>query len=412
MKVVDFSSKPVVLNSEPREGNSVKRAIHPRGWMPPLDGIRGLAILMVMLFHFNVLLNPQSIPENFVRSLSRFGWTGVDLFFVLSGFLITGILLDSRNAENYFRSFYLRRITRIFPLYYLSLAVVFWVVPTVLLNGPRPSSYQRVAYLVYAQNWHALSGNPYTLSLLDPYWSLGVEEQFYLVWPLVVFLFPPQRVLKIAIGGALFSLALRLVLLAAHAIPATIYTNTLTRADSLLIGAACVFLLRNEVVNQRLRRLAVWLWLTPIVSLPLLRLASPSFSNNAPLIQSIGYSAIALSYAGLLVSLVARMQESSLLLRFFTSRAMTTLGKYSYGAYIWHILVLTVVVRSELAILHALPPAFLNIPLVVAATLAVSMCSYALIERPFLSLKRYFEPRLQELKDGPPPSESRAGVVA
>jgi peptidoglycan/LPS O-acetylase OafA/YrhL len=98
---------------------------HLGGWMPPLDGLRGLAILLVMLFHYGTALNRSKLPQHALSIVAELGWTGVDLFFVLSGFLITGILLDSREADNYFSSFYFRRVLRIFPLYYFSLLLVF-----------------------------------------------------------------------------------------------------------------------------------------------------------------------------------------------------------------------------------------------------------------------------------------------
>jgi peptidoglycan/LPS O-acetylase OafA/YrhL len=107
---------------------------HFGGWMPPLDGLRGLAILMVMLFHFGTELNRNKLPQHALKIVAEVGWTGVDLFFVLSGFLITGILLDSREADNYFSSFYFRRVLRIFPVYYFSLLLVFFLFP-ILMPG-------------------------------------------------------------------------------------------------------------------------------------------------------------------------------------------------------------------------------------------------------------------------------------
>jgi len=98
-------------------------------WFPPLDGLRGLAILLVMLFHYDSGLNRHDAVQHILGSLLDFGWTGVDLFFVLSGFLITGILLDTRSASNYYSAFYARRGLRIFPLYYLSLPLIFSLSP-------------------------------------------------------------------------------------------------------------------------------------------------------------------------------------------------------------------------------------------------------------------------------------------
>ena len=101
----------------------------PRGHLPALDGLRGVAVLAVLLFHFAHLDRPAGLAQRWLLSATGAGWAGVDLFFVLSGFLITGILLDARGSSGYFRTFYLRRVLRIFPLYYAYLAVLFWVVP-------------------------------------------------------------------------------------------------------------------------------------------------------------------------------------------------------------------------------------------------------------------------------------------
>ena len=137
--------------------------------MPPLDGLRGLAILMVMLFHYGLSLRSSNIPQHVVKVLSEFGWTGVDLFFVLSGFLITGILLDSQDAENYWSSFYFRRVLRIFPVYYLSVLVVFFLFPLLVPGFDRSSPHERIWYFVYLPNWVDGRGR----LLTSHYWSWG-----------------------------------------------------------------------------------------------------------------------------------------------------------------------------------------------------------------------------------------------
>ncbi len=215
---------------------------HSRGWMPPLDGLRGLAILMVMLFHYGTALNSHSFPQHVVMFGCELGWTGVDLFFVLSGFLITGILLDSRDADNYFSSFYCRRVLRIFPAYYLSLLIVFFLYPVFMPGyehaGPPPQ--ERIWYFAYAQNWIGLLVDGGRQRMIGHYWSLGIEEQFYLIWPWIVYKSTTKRIGQIAIGASVVALALRFTLLALHVSPEIIYRNTFTRMDALLIGAACL----------------------------------------------------------------------------------------------------------------------------------------------------------------------------
>jgi len=113
--------------------------------MPPLDGLRRLAIISVMLFHYGPPLNGHDPLQHGITFLSQFGWTGVDLFFVLSGFLIAGILLDARGADNYFSSFYARRVLRIFPAYYVALLIAFFLFPVLLPGIERvsPNAHER-----------------------------------------------------------------------------------------------------------------------------------------------------------------------------------------------------------------------------------------------------------------------------
>jgi peptidoglycan/LPS O-acetylase OafA/YrhL len=200
-------------------------------------------------------------------------------------------------------------------------------------------------------------------------------------------------VVQIIIGACVFSIILRLTLMGLHVEPENIYRNTFARMDSLLLGAACAFVLRNESLIKYIHRHAIWFWIGPLVTLAVLRAFFQPFHNTTPAVQGLGYTAIALSYAALLLVVVVRMGDESLPQRVLASGVMRGFGKYSYAAYIWHPLVRKLVERYELQALHTLPPALVNLPLMIAATLAVSVCSYVVVERPFLLLRRYFEPR-------------------
>jgi peptidoglycan/LPS O-acetylase OafA/YrhL len=371
---------------------------HPgHGWIPALDGVRGLAILMVMLFHYNPELNRNNPLEHLAGSVFGFGWSGVDLFFVLSGFLITGILLDSRPAENYFSSFYARRVLRIFPAYYLSLGLFFLILPRIDpgLLGLLPSAHDRWMYWFYAQNWVGIFRFPGQM-LLTPYWSLAVEEQFYLIWPLVVARFAGRKLLAVTAAACGFAVLLRFGCMMAGVHAAAIYANTLTRMDSLLIGAACAIAVRDPRLRQQLGRYARWSWLAPLVPFFGLRLiSSRSLPTQTTGLQGIGFTLVAVSYAGLLLTAVLGGNPG--VQRFLRSRPLRALGKYSYAAYIWHfpsMYFVKVAIRNRI---H--PGGPMRILLMVTATMVVSVISYHLVERWFLLLKKKFEPRLPAARD-------------
>ena len=319
---------------------------------PRLDGLRGLAILLVMLAHttrFDLAKGPLGVALTAVPSL---GWTGVDLFFVLSGFLITGILLRSKRSPNYYRSFYARRFLRIFPLYYAVLAFFLLLVPRLFESfnawwtlGARADG---AWYWLYLSNLRmALGGERHPL---DVSWSLAVEEHFYLIWPFVVRYVDERRLLAICGFVAAGAFAVRCALLAAGAVPVAAYVLTPARLDTLATGAAlAIVAVRSGSLGALARPArialpaALALFAAGVVALRATRPVAADWVElveglsltTRPLMMTLGFTLLCVVSGALLVA-VLTAPASAWLARGFETRALRDLGKYSYALYLLH----------------------------------------------------------------------------
>jgi peptidoglycan/LPS O-acetylase OafA/YrhL len=364
--------------------------------VPALDAIRGIAILLVMMRHLFAEPARAHLPA-VLAELIGFGWSGVDLFFVLSGFLITGNLLREKGSPHYYRNFYARRTLRIFPLYYAVLSFVFLVVARFSWFEP-----ERVRYAVehqlwiwlYATNLLIVKNSAYILASINHFWSLAIEEHFYLIWPAVVACFSGRelrRVILLVIGAALL---LRCAsLLAAPTSPAA-YVLTPCRMDSLAFGAILACLVRDAGL-ERVARVA-----RPISCVCALAIAGIGFWRGSlaaadHIMLSAGLTIIALGYAAGIASAVAAPPDS-LLGRLVSLRLLRFFGKYAYGLYVFHFPLHILFKRwlpfellrehagsAELAMLvHGAS--------VGAVSVVVAWLSWHLYEKHFLALRRYF----------------------
>ena len=221
--------------------------------VPVLDGLRGIAILAVMLYHFQQygVMDGGSGWEAVYAGVVGLGWTGVNLFFVLSGFLITGILYDSREDAHYYRVFYARRTVRIFPLYYATLAAYFLVIPLVRRHLHAPDlvdlagTAAQFCTWTYLLNW-LIGAKGFTVvsALIQHFWSLSIEEQFYVVWPWIVRNLTRRRLMLLCAGLTAGALALRAMLDLLHRADAA-YTWTFCRTDAMAIGALIALAARD-----------------------------------------------------------------------------------------------------------------------------------------------------------------------
>ena len=387
------------------ENLAVEVAGPSRSHVPALDGVRGLAILLVLVSHLMLFNNRTG--SRFGDSLSALrglGWVGVDLFFVLSGFLITGILFDTLHDPHYFRSFYMRRFLRFFPLYYgflfFLLVLGHWGAGLHFVwNG------RQYVLLTYMQNtglWFPVTDfHPGVWADLDHFWSLAVEEQFYLFWPLLVFLLRGRnRLIALTLSLSASALLLRIVLYMHGVSPLRIFMSTPCRMDALLLGGCVALLIRGD---------SDWIprrWMVPLAFLSATTIVVYTLRNLGHDMRysffgsTFGYTVIA---AGCVALLIAALDTSSIAHRVFSWRFLRSLGKYSYGIYVLHIFVahllgtflnraLGTSLRIYLApYFHSRVAAILlEFCVNVFAVFLAAWCSYHAYEVHFLRLKRYF----------------------
>ena len=360
------------------------------GHVLALDGVRGLAILAVLAVHL-LQSNDRSssIVVQTLFSIRGLLWSGVTLFFSLSGYLITGILFDTLGSEGYFRKFFARRALRIFPLYYGLILLL------LLLTWPLRLDWHGQAYrlLTYTTNlpftpeWNA---NPSSYINLRHFWSLAVEEQFYLIWPLVVFwLRSWRKILAATLIGAGLSLAFRTALALTGSAP---QNHTLPGCmDALLLGGALALLTRSKLREQVLR------WGQPVffgaVTITLIEaFTHPGFDWGTSIyLTTIGMTVIALGTTGLVA---ASLRAGSMAQAVCCSRPLRFFGRYSYGLYVYHYSVDAALASPMRAALEgqgfSKPWAILAAAAVVGlVSVGLALLSYNLYEKHFLRLKRF-----------------------
>ena len=333
--------------------------------VPALDGVRGLAIIAVIAFHSGVF---------------PFGWAGVDLFFVLSGFLITGILMRSKGSAHYFRTFYARRTLRIFPLYYAFLFVVIVVLP---LHTGQPVS-RPWSYWFYVSNitngidsWRDPAAWGRVAPQVQHLWSLAIEEQFYLFWPMIVWLAPRRLLPLLCIAGIVGTLLIRAALVVSgHGGPA-LYLLTPTRIDGLLIGAwVALRLARSDRTYNR--------WATPLlVSMAGCVTALFAWRATDPTtdlwLASIGFTVIALCGGALVNAALQPGWVASVC----GQLPLRLAGRYSYAAYLFHPLIAVWLFR------HGVPRGWPTAIALISISFALAAASWRLFEAPILSLNRF-----------------------
>ena len=349
-----------------------------RSYYPSLDGLRGFAILGVLLQH-----NFSFLP------VPKFGWVGVDLFFVLSGFLITEILLKTKEQKNFLPNFYIRRILRIFPLYYGSLIFFFSLAPLISQFKDQYSYYSANQGMLWMhlQNWlYIVKPKLDNHTVFSHFWSLSVEEQFYLVWPLIILACKTRRLVFVIYIALLGSVLFRFLTWSYLGNGDTNFLlQYMTRVDGLCIGSL-IAVWRNSCVHTATKKL-LRLGITFLTLHSVAFLISKIIFPNIPHFTIFGYSTIAVLFGFLLNFLIETRNRLTKFL--FENRPIKGLGKISYGVYVYHwpIFVLFKIFVADRIIKIGMTE---NIFISIAATtlaILVSIVSYNLFEKKILALR-------------------------
>jgi peptidoglycan/LPS O-acetylase OafA/YrhL len=371
--------------------------------VPELDGIRGVAVLAVMLLHFysSQITTPHSTFELIAGRITGFGMWGVDLFFVLSGYLITGILWDTRGTKRYFQTFYMRRTLRIFPLYYGVLFVSTILLPASLLQRFAPDALQireiQIWLWPYATNFYLAKQGSFSIPYVSHFWSLAVEEHFYLFWPLVVGKLSRSGILRSAVILGLLSVVARVVLHFYGSNALVGHVITPCRLDSLCIGAGFSLLIRGDggvdAVGKKLQRILP----LGIVGLVVFMILHKSGSQFDALLVPLKELLLAFLCAGT-ICLAAWRSGPQFLKSSLRMSWLRWLGKYSYGLYVFHAIISyafisknTLPLFSGLFASRDLGFVFQGLIGIVLSCI-ISWASFEFYELHFLKLKRFFEP--------------------
>jgi len=351
-----------------------------------LDGLRGMAILFVVLYHYLSWTHGTRMP--WLKRIFATGWSGVDLFFVLSGFLIGGILLDTRESPRYFKTFYARRALRILPLYYVWIGIYF-VLAAFIGN---PEGWRAVpAYVLFLQNLskghHLLLGSIW----LGHLWSLCVEEQFYLVIPLAILFLDRRKLVAFLCLAIVVAPALRVLLhqyLPSH--PAAQYTLTICRVDALAMGVLVAIAWRNEAWKAKLREHQTFIIAAVFLLLGVFAVLTIWQPSQYSLTMAWGLSALDALFTGVLI--ITLLVPNGTWGGICRSAFLIELGRVSFCLYVIHEIVN---LMFHEIFFHTIPRAdsWQTIGVTVLAALStygVATLSWKFIERPMMRRRHAF----------------------
>lgn len=369
-----------------------------RRHFPELDGLRAIAVLGVIFAHCaSVFIIPEQLTEQKIWHILMSGWVGVELFFVLSGFLITGILIDNFFMKNRLKKFYIRRSLRIFPLYYLLLTLCF--LTFLLFQSPiEISPRHNLLLFFYLGNWEEFFNFP-RYYILNHTWSLAVEEQFYLVWP-ILFLCSHQYGFSkyVCILGIILVNCVR-ICLTAYPVETihTPYILTICRTDALLAGALLSIVTKQKFQNIKqfstVKRANILFILGSTLFLFSYKTAQ-IFIPSDEITFLIGLPSLCLIFSSFILYSLS-LDSKHIFRNILNLKPLTFIGKISYGVYIYHWLVIVGLSQNQNTFFdtHNFSQGiFPFTALVLLITIGIASISFYYLERPILNLKNKYAP--------------------
>jgi peptidoglycan/LPS O-acetylase OafA/YrhL len=324
------------MNTEPSAWRNPRLSIR----IPELDGVRGLAILLMLVFNYFASGQSQTIAPWYAKALIpfRLSWSGVDLFFVLSGFLIGGILYDVKNARSYYKAFYLQRACRVFPLYFLWLAI--YVAGMRLVNPGTAAPLRALfapgihvwAYPLFLQDFFIAFRHNWGARWMTPTWPIAVGVHLYLLLPFFIRNLSYKGIVRLTLGGLLLAPAIRIAFVLRGNIFDAPSAFPLCRADELCFGVLLALVCRDQ---------RAWGWLVShrgyivgAFAALAMGVVILTIDPAARLTSTVGYSWLAAFYASLLLLVIA--EPGRVAQRIFGNRVLRGLGTYAYALYIMH----------------------------------------------------------------------------
>lgn len=357
-----------------------------KGFIPGLDGIRFLAIFMVIIHHCSFNYEGDSIF--LIKRLTTLGGNGVDLFFILSGFLITKILLENKGSKNYFKAFYMRRILRIFPLYYLLLIITFIVLPQ--FQHPYLEKWKdidQIWYWLFLSNFAIAEKGSFGHGMVDNTWSLAIEEQFYLVWPFISSQLSLKNLRIFSWIVILFTIIYRSYLFLNGESFVSIYVSTFTRMDNLAMGS----LLATYYTNHDWEKVVAWTRYTIIPSILffLFNIFAVIYIDLA-VFGAIGYIMNLVIFTTIIV---LALDERPAFQKFLNINLLSKIGVYSYGIYLIHNplqKMIRVFLINNLDLSATFKLILLTVITLITSTV-IAWVSFHFFEMKFNSLKKHFK---------------------